>query len=78
MVKKKRSELTAEQLEEIEANAFAVELLIPRDWIKKEPILQKAIIDYEKDIEELAEKYQVSILLMTFRLQQLDLTGSPF
>lgn len=56
--------------DEIEANAFAAELLMPASMLEKEPEIIDLIFDYESDdiIRSLAKKYQVSPQAMTFRL----------
>lgn len=57
---------------EREANAFAMELLIPTDFLKAE--LQKiGGIDIEDDpaIAKLAHKFKVSVQVMTLRLGQV-------
>jgi Zn-dependent peptidase ImmA (M78 family) len=62
---------------EIEANQFAAELLMPAAWILAD--VQARHIDFEGDdaaIQELAEKYGVSVRAMTIRLSALGaLTG---
>jgi len=64
----------AEDVQEIEANAFAASLLMPQLF------LQKDIASIELDFEDpsrilpLAQKYGVSVQAMTFRL--LNLFGS--
>lgn len=60
--------------EDIEANQFAMELLMPRDWMLKdiEPILKgDGGIDDEKIIQRLAKKYKVTEPIMTLRIIQL-------
>ena len=57
--------------EEIEANRFAAELLMPYEMIMTD--LKKRYIDVENedDIKLLAKKYQVSVQAMTFRIMNL-------
>lgn len=68
----------AMDIEEMEANAFAAELLMPVGMLKQEPELQKDIIDHERDIDTLAERYGVSKQAMTFRLINLGIINSSF
>ena len=58
----------AENPEEIEANYFAAELLMPTDLLVQD--LKGKIIDVEDDsiIRELAEKYRVSPQALSYRL----------
>lgn len=60
---------TAEDDREIEANWFAAELLMPNQWIR-EDVEELGGIDLENDeeIEELADKYEVSNAAMQYRL----------
>lgn len=57
--------------EEIEANRFAAELLMPYDMIAAD--LRDHLIDIEDEdaIKELAQKYQVSLQAMTHRITNL-------
>lgn len=68
---KKWREMTREEQQEAEANAFAIELLMPREILLKD-IAKMAPkgIDLESDpvIAKLAKRYQVSEQLMTVRL----------
>ncbi|MBD3676359.1 MAG: ImmA/IrrE family metallo-endopeptidase [Planctomycetaceae bacterium] len=62
------------QLEEIEANLFAAELLMPQNFLESD--FEEIVwfdIDDSKDIQELADKYQVSQQAMTIRLGYLEL-----
>ena len=60
-------------IDEMEANAFAAELLMPRDFLLEEELLQRKVIDYDDGtvIKDLAQKYEVSQQAMTFRLMNL-------
>jgi Zn-dependent peptidase ImmA (M78 family) len=62
---------TAEDVEEIEANAFAANLLMPASWLRND--LEGASFDLENEtqISSLAERYQVSVQAMTVRLTSL-------
>ncbi len=62
-------------IDEMEANAFAAELLMPRDLLLEEELLQREVIDYDEDdmIGKLAKKYKVSQQAMTFRLMNLGM-----
>ena len=62
--------------EEIEANAFAAELLMPSKMIMADISSQTNFIDYEKDgldnvLKTLALRYEVSEQAMTIRLMNL-------
>ena len=63
-----------ENWEEIEANRFAVELLLPRDWILRD-VPPGTTVDLlaEDCLVDLAEKYQVTVQLMVWRLRDLGL-----
>lgn len=77
---RRRDQRSAEavDIEEIEANAFAAELLMPAKMLEQEPELQRDIIDHERDIAALAERYGVSQQAMTFRLINLGIINSSF
>lgn len=64
--------MTPEQAKEAEANAFAMELLMPREWlladIKK---LGGVDIEDERAMARLAKKYGVSLTVMALRIGQL-------
>ena len=69
----------AVNIEEIEANAFAAELLMPTKNIQQDfQKLQPGVLDYEswekmdEIIQKLAQNYQVSKQAMTIRLINLD------
>jgi Zn-dependent peptidase ImmA (M78 family) len=68
-----RSERSSQAIdpEEIEANAFAAELLMPQTMLEKD--IGEQAIDYEDDemIRELAHRYKVSLQAMIFRLTNL-------
>ena len=71
----RRDELSAQgtNVNEMEANAFAAELLMPGDWLREEgPPRMLSPLD-EDFIQRLATKYQVSREAMTFRLINLHL-----
>lgn len=59
--------------EEIEANRFAAELLMPKHMLIRD--LKGRAIDFENedDLRRLASKYRVSIQALTFRLINLGL-----
>lgn len=63
----------AVDLREIEANAFAAELLMPTDMIRQKIQVLPGILDYEKDavIRKLAKEFKVSPQAMTIRLIRL-------
>lgn len=63
-------------IEEIEANRFAAELLMPHDFLLRDVfeghLVQNSIdIENEEGIRALAERYEVSQQAMTFRLQNV-------
>jgi Zn-dependent peptidase ImmA (M78 family) len=63
----------AVSIEEIEANAFAAELLMPTNMIMSDIQASSSILDYEKDglgklITQLAAHYNVSEQAMNIRL----------
>ncbi|MBX0328565.1 ImmA/IrrE family metallo-endopeptidase [Oscillochloris sp. ZM17-4] len=64
------SERKVRQLE-IEANAFAAELLMPA------PLVEQAIARYGKDVRGLAEHFDVSLQAMQIRLEKLLLLPPP-
>jgi Zn-dependent peptidase ImmA (M78 family) len=68
-----RSQLSskAEDIEEIEANAFAASLLMPIGFLKAD--LQNVSLDINdpSQIADLAERYQVSAQAMTYRLTNI-------
>lgn len=68
----------AVDFEEIEANTFAAELLMPVWMLNKDAELQKATIDQERDIKALAERYGVSEQAMTFRLINLKIISGAY
>lgn len=57
--------------EEMEANRFAAELLMPYDMLMTDLEGQEIDMEDAKDVEILAERYKVSIQAMTFRLTNL-------
>lgn len=61
----------AEDVEEIEANAFAAELLMPRDFLLRDARKLTLDIEDEEQIAALARRYEVSRQAMTFRLMNL-------
>ena len=63
---------TGTKLQEIEANAFAAELLMPREKIE-EFLPEKLNYLDEGVIERLADEFKVSQSAMIFRLQKLNL-----
>lgn len=55
-----------------EATAFALELLVPREWLL-EDITKLGAFDIEDEwkLKKLAARYRVSVPVMTFRLGQV-------
>jgi Zn-dependent peptidase ImmA (M78 family) len=70
---RRRDEVSGQAIdpEEIAANAFAAELLMPAVFLNDD--LEGRRIDYadEKQVEDLARRYEVSVQAMTFRLTNL-------
>jgi Zn-dependent peptidase ImmA (M78 family) len=66
---------TAEDIEEIEANAFAASLLMPEEFLKED--LANFVLDIEdaRQVQLLARRYQVSAQAMTIRLLNLHSLG---
>lgn len=62
---------TAEEVDEIEANAFAASLLMPAAWLRRD--VSEAGIDVEDgaEIRRLADRYGVSTQAMLVRLASL-------
>ena len=55
-----------------EANAFAMELLMPEAWLRKDLAAhRRADTDPESMVEQMAERYAVTVFVMTIRLTQL-------
>jgi len=63
---------TVDDAMESEANAFAMELLIPAEWLM-EDVRKMGGVDIEDDasVAALAKRYRVSRSVMTLRLGQL-------
>lgn len=57
---------------EAEANAFAMELLMPEDWLRAD-IKEMGGVDIEDDkkVRQLARRYKVSDSIMALRIGQL-------
>ena len=62
---------TAEDIEEIEANAFAASLLMPEDFLKEDLANFVLDIDDPQQVQRLARRYEVSAQAMTIRLMNL-------
>lgn len=62
---------TAEDVEEIEANAFAANLLMPAAWLRSDLRNSTFDMESEQQIDALAERYQVSSQAMIVRLTSL-------
>jgi Zn-dependent peptidase ImmA (M78 family) len=67
---------TAEDVEEIESNAFAAALLMPEAFLKKD--LHGIVLDIDdaEQVQSLAKRYEVSTQAMTLRLVKLAATRS--
>ena len=57
--------------EEIEANRFAAELLMPYDMIMKDLLQYEVDIEDEVELKQLSDKYQVSVQALTHRIANL-------
>ena len=57
--------------EEIEANRFAAELLMPYQMLLDDLVEYDIDIEDERDLKELAQKYQVSVQALTHRISNL-------
>jgi Zn-dependent peptidase ImmA (M78 family) len=55
-------------IEEIEANTFAANLLVPEQFLRNDPDAMDIDLEDEHSIRRLARKYRVSPQAMTFRL----------
>lgn len=62
-----------EYTEEIEANQFAAELLMPAAWLEEDFEESPFDVQDEGQVARLAKRYGVSHSAMTFRLANLDL-----
>lgn len=62
---------TAQDVEEIEANAFAANLLMPALWLRSDFRGSEFDLENEDQIGALAERYQVSVQAMIVRLTSL-------
>lgn len=64
---------TEAEVMEIEANAFAMELLMPEDWLRDDMAKLGGVdIEDDKVISELAKRYGVSRQIMTRRIVELE------
>lgn len=63
--------------DEIEANRFAAELLMPKNLILKDVKQADIDLENEDDLLDLARRYRVGIQALTFRLANLGLISSP-
>lgn len=57
--------------EEIEANRFAAELIMPYDMIMDDLMRYQSDIEDERELRELAERYGVSLQAMTLRIRSV-------
>jgi Zn-dependent peptidase ImmA (M78 family) len=62
---------TAEDIEEIEANAFAAGLLMPEEFLKEDLANFVLDVDDPHQVQQLAQRYGVSTQAMTIRLTNL-------
>ncbi len=62
---------------EVEANAFAAELLMPRELVEEDfnRLLENPLLGEEEIVKNLAKKYKVSEQAMAIRLSQLGYIG---
>ena len=61
----------ATDAEEIEANRFAAELLMPYDLIKEDLMKYRPDIEDEDELRELADRYRVSLQALTLRIRSV-------
>ncbi len=66
--------MTEQQQQDAEANYFAMCLLMPEDFVRTE-VKKIWLIDLEdaKRMKQLADKFKVSVPIMTHRLGQLSM-----
>ncbi len=57
--------------EEVEANRFAAELLMPYDMVMNDLVEYDIDMESEDDLKELSDKYEVSLQAMTHRITNL-------
>jgi Zn-dependent peptidase ImmA (M78 family) len=67
---------TAEEVEEIEANAFAANLLMPSTWLKRDIDSDQLDPGDEEQLGKLAARYGVSLHAMALRLASLSQSTS--
>lgn len=69
----RRDEVSSQAIDpqEIEANRFAAELLMPYNMIMNDLVEYEIDIEDEEDLKELADKYQVSVQALTHRITNL-------
>lgn len=60
---------------EIDANAFAAELLMPEDLVRKELASSSIDLEDQDELAALAEKFDVSMQALTIRLKNLGIFG---
>ena len=68
-LKLKRNVVAKDYAHEIEANAFASELLIPQAFLDAEVVGRQIDMEDDSVIDDLARRFQVSVAAMRFRLQ---------
>ena len=61
----------ATDVEEVEANRFAAELLMPYDMIMNDLVEYQLDIEDEDELRELADRYAVSLQALTFRIRNV-------
>ena len=69
----RRDEMSSQatDVEEIEANRFAAELLMPYDLIKEDLMKYRPDIEDEDELRELADRYGVSLQALTLRIRSV-------
>jgi Zn-dependent peptidase ImmA (M78 family) len=63
---------TAEDIDEVEANAFAANLLMPAGWLRSDLADRSLNLEDATEIQHLAERYKVSQQAMIVRLASLN------
>lgn len=65
---------TAEEVEEVEANAFAANLLMPAEWLRRDVMAEQLDPSDEDTLRRLATRYGVSLHAMALRLASLQVS----
>ena len=63
--------MTDDQRMETEANRFAMELLMPWDWLVADIEAMKLDVENDEQVAKLAKRYGVSVQVMTLRIGEI-------